>query len=110
VIPTKTTGTPARTDFKVTVLNGTTIPNLARSVSDRISAKGYEVIKVDNAPTQDRAATAVMFTPGHRQDAFTVAKVIGVGRDAVQALDENTLVVSNGAAVVVTVGADQTPQ
>jgi LytR cell envelope-related transcriptional attenuator len=110
VIPTKTTGTPAQSDFKVTVLNGTTIPNLARSVSDKVSQKGYEVIKVDNAPEQGRAATVVMFTPGHREDAFTVAKLINVGRDAVQPLDQNTAVVANGAAVVVTVGADQNPQ
>ena len=51
-----------------------------------------------------------MFTPGHRQDAFTVASVIGLGRDSVQAVDQNTLVVAADASVVVTVGSDQTPQ
>jgi hypothetical protein len=107
VIPTRTSGTPSRESFTVTVLNGTTVLNLARSVSDRISAKGYKVIKVDNAPEQGRAATTISYTPGHRADALTVANLVNVGRDAVAPLDPNTQVVSQGASVVVTVGADQ---
>jgi LytR cell envelope-related transcriptional attenuator len=111
VIPTRTSGTPARKDFKVTVLNGTTVTGLARSVANTINAKGYEIAAPPaNAPEQGRAATVVMFTPGHRQDAFTIAKLISVGRDAVQPIDQNTLVLASGAAVVVTVGADQTPE
>lgn len=40
-------------DAKVIILNGTTIAGLAGATSDELKSYGYNVVSVDNAPTQD---------------------------------------------------------
>jgi len=40
-------------DARVIILNGTTIPGLASATSEELKSYGYNVISVDNAPTQD---------------------------------------------------------
>ncbi len=106
---TTTTASPLRRgDITVAVLNGTTTTGLARGVANRIERAGFKIGQVTNAVDQSRSATIVQFSGGQRQAALEVARLIGVGTDAVQALDRGTrLHAGPEALVVATVGADQ---
>jgi hypothetical protein len=113
---TKTTGSKAPTptaapkpgSYTVAVLNGTTVPGLARGVANRLQNTKYKIGNVTNAATQDRSATLVEFAPGHRAEADSVAKAIEVGADAIQPLSAGSKTIAGDqATVVVTVGSDQ---
>jgi hypothetical protein len=98
----------ARGDVEVAVLNGTTVPGLAREVGTKLQNAGFKLGTVTNAPDQARSATVVAYQPGHVNEARVVARLIHVGTDAVKQIDQSTAVVAGqGAFVVVTVGADQ---
>jgi hypothetical protein len=100
--------TPKPGTYTVAVLNGTTVPGLARGVANRLQNTKYKIGNVTNAATQDRSATLVEFAPGHRAEADSVAKAIEVGSDAIQPLSPGSKTIAgNLATVVVTVGADQ---
>jgi hypothetical protein len=87
------------------------VPGLARGVANRVQAKGFKIGNVTNASDQSRSATIVEYDAGHRAEALAVAKLIGVGADAVEAMGAGTRVIAGqDAPVVVTVGADQNPQ
>jgi hypothetical protein len=114
--PTKTTGAksttpaaaPAPGSYTVAVLNGTTVPGLARGVANRLQNTKFKIGNVTNAATQDRSATLVEFAAGHRAEADAVAKAIEVGRDAIQPLSPGSKTIAGDqATVVVTVGSDQ---
>ncbi|HEX5926016.1 MAG TPA: LytR C-terminal domain-containing protein [Baekduia sp.] len=113
--PAKTTSTsatpaaaPAPGSYTVAVLNGTTVPGLARGVANRWQNTKFKIGNVTNAATQDRSATLVEFAPGHRAEADAVAKAIDVGRDAIQPLSAGSKTIAGDqATVVVTVGSDQ---
>ena len=83
--------------------------DLARSASDKLTKAGFKPGVVTNDTTnQTRSATAIFYANNQRRAALEVAKIIGIGRDAVQPLDTNTRNVSGeDADVVVSVGADQ---
>jgi hypothetical protein len=93
----------------VAVLNGTTFTGLARSASDKLTKAGFKPGVVTNDTTnQTRSATAIFYADGQRNAALQVAKIVGIGRDAVQKLDANTRgVAGQDADVVVSVGSDQ---
>jgi hypothetical protein len=92
----------------VAVLNGTTVPGLARGVANRIQSKGFKIGNVTNATDQSRSATIVEYEPGHRAEALAVARLIGVGADAIEPMSAGTRVIAGqDTPVVVTVGADQ---
>jgi hypothetical protein len=98
-----------RGQVTVAVLNGTTFTGLARSASDKLTKAGFKQGVVTNDTTnQTRSATAIFYADGQRNAALEVAKIVGIGRDAVQKLDANTRgVAGEDAEVVVSVGADQ---
>jgi hypothetical protein len=98
-----------RAKVRVAVLNGTTFTGLARSASDKLTKAGFQPGTVTNDTTnQQRSATAVFYADNQKNAALEVAKIIGIGRDAVQPLDANTRgVAGQDADVVVSVGADQ---
>jgi hypothetical protein len=99
---------PAPGSYTVAVLNGTTVPGLARGVANRLQNTKFKIGNVTNAATQDRSATLVEFAPGHRAEADAVAKAIDVGRDAIQVLSPGSKTIAGDqATVVVTVGSDQ---
>jgi hypothetical protein len=99
---------PAPGTYTVAVLNGTTVPGLARGVANRLQNTKFKIGNVTNAATQDRSATLVEFAPGHRAEADAVAKAIEVGRDAIQPLSPGSKTIAGDqATVVVTVGSDQ---
>ncbi|WP_445147901.1 LytR C-terminal domain-containing protein [Baekduia sp. Peel2402] len=94
--------------YTVAVLNGTTVPGLARGVANRLQNTKYKIGNVTNAATQDRSATLVEFAQGHRAEADQVAKAIDVGSDSIQPLTAGSKTIAGDAAtVVVTVGSDQ---
>jgi hypothetical protein len=98
-----------RRQVTVAVLNGTTFTGLARSASDKLTKAGFKPGVVTNDTTnQTRSATAIFYADGQRNAALEVAKIVGIGRDAVQKLDSNTRGVAGpDADVVVSVGSDQ---
>jgi cytoskeletal protein RodZ len=108
---TKTTATasaPKPGTYEVSVLNGTTVPGLARGVANRLQNAKYKIGNVTNAATQDRSATLVEYAQGHRAEADQVAKAIDVGSDAIQPLSAGSKTIAGDTAtVVVTVGSDQ---
>jgi hypothetical protein len=98
----------SRGDVTVAVLNGTTVPGLARGAATKLQNAGFKIGTVTNAPDQARSATVVAYQPGHVNEARVVARLIHVGSDAVKPIDQSTAVVAGqDAFVVVTVGADQ---
>jgi hypothetical protein len=113
--PTSTTSTtkkpsaaPEPGTYTVAVLNGTTVPGLARGVANRLQNAKYKIGNVTNAATQDRSATLVEYAAGHRAEADSVAKAIDVGSDVIQPLSAGSKTIAGDqAAVVVTVGSDQ---
>jgi hypothetical protein len=105
---TKPDAAPAPGTYVVAVLNGTTVPGLARGVANRLQNTKFKIGNVTNAATQDRSATLVEFAPGHRAEADAVAKAIEVGRDSIQQLSPGSKTIAGDqATVVVTVGSDQ---
>ena len=99
---------PAPGSYVVAVLNGTTVPGLARGVATRLQNTKFKIGNVTNAATQDRSATLVEFAPGHRAEADAVAKAIEVGKDSIQQLSPGSKTIAGDqATVVVTVGSDQ---
>jgi hypothetical protein len=99
---------PAPGSYTVAVLNGTTVPGLARGVANRLQNTKFKIGNVTNAATQDRSATLVEFAAGHRAEADAVAKAIEVGKDSIQPLSPGSKTIAGDqATVVVTVGSDQ---
>jgi hypothetical protein len=105
---TQPSATPKPGTYEVSVLNGTTVPGLARGVANRLQNTRFRIGTVTNAATQDRSATLVEFAPGHRAEADAVAKAIDVSSDSIQPLSAGSRTIAGSSAtVVVTVGSDQ---
>jgi hypothetical protein len=100
-----------RSETTVAVLNGTTISGLAARTAEKLKEAGYSLGTVADAQEQNRSATLVQYVQGAQREARAVARLIGVGADAVSPVDVNTRTVAgDNARVVVTVGADQNQQ
>jgi len=115
--PTATSGTdgasktaqPDRAGTRVAVLNGTPVAGLARAAADKLTAVGYRDVSpvATDTTNQTRATTVVYWQSGTRRAGLDVAKALGLGRAALQVMDQNARVLGGGAPVVVVVGADQ---
>jgi hypothetical protein len=97
----------------VAVLNGTSTPNLAHGISQKLSAAGYKPGDIATATDQTQSSTIVGYLPNAKRDALAVAKALKLGSASVQAVDPNNRAVAcNGsttscpAQVIVTVGTD----
>jgi hypothetical protein len=92
----------------VAVLNGTSVPGLARTVANNLQHDGYQIGTVTNAPIQQHTTTTVSYGSGDRSQAQAVAHAIGVDPSTVAVEDVSTQgVAGSQAMVVVTVGADR---
>lgn len=94
----------------VAVLNGTTVPGLARGVAMRLENDKYKIGTVTNAATQDQATTRVYYgRPACRTAATLVAQAIDLMHlDRVDPMSDGVAVIAgSGADVAVVVGADQ---
>jgi hypothetical protein len=91
----------------VAVLNGTTTPGLAATVSDQLSRGGFKRGNVTNAADQQQSQTAVLYAPGFKSAADEVASLLKLR--SVQPIDPGTQAIAGSdAQVVVTVGTDRT--
>lgn len=99
---------PAVDPSKVTVavLNGTTVPGLAKQVGDRVAAQGFNLGTVANTADQEqqRAESVVLFSPGHRNEARAVSRRLSISQR--QPVDAASQQLAGDATVVVIAGAD----
>jgi hypothetical protein len=96
--------------IEVAVLNGTTVPGLARGVANRLQNTRYKIGTVTNAATQDHATTQVYYGRAACKTAATlVAQAIDLMRiNHVGKMTEGVAVIAGGRAdVAVVVGSDQ---
>ena len=90
-------------EIKVTVLNGTAVPNLAASYGNKVESKGFKLGAITNS-SSSYAESVVMFVPGHKSEAKKVAKELGI--EKLQVMTPEIESVSAGANVTVIVGED----
>jgi hypothetical protein len=99
---------PAVVPGKVTVavLNGTTVPGLAKQVGDEVESHGFRLGTVANTADQEqqRAESVVLFAPGHVREARAVNKRLGIGQR--EPIDSASQELAGDATVVVIAGAD----
>jgi hypothetical protein len=100
VVPSKVT---------VAVLNGTTVPGLAKQVGDRVEAQGFRLGTVANTADQEqqRAESVVLFSPGHKNEARAVGRRLSISQR--QPIDPASQDLAGDATVVVIAGADLSP-
>jgi hypothetical protein len=90
----------------VAVLNGTTVPGLAKQVGDEVESHGFRLGTVANTADQEqqRAESVVLFAPGHQREARAVNKRLGIGQR--EPIDAASQELAGDATVVVIAGAD----
>jgi hypothetical protein len=90
----------------VAVLNGTTVPNLAKQVGDQVESHGFVLGTVANSADQEqqRAESVVLYAPGHQREARAVNKRLGIGQR--EPIDPASQELAGDATVVVIAGAD----
>ena len=90
----------------VAVLNGTTVPGLAKQVGDEVESHGFRLGTVANTADQEqqRAESVVLFAPGHVREARAVNKRLGIGQR--EPIDAASQELAGDATVVVIAGAD----
>ncbi len=90
----------------VAVLNGTTVPGLAKQVGDRVESHGFQLGTVANTADQEqqRAESVVLFAPGHKNEARAVGKRLGIIQR--QPIDPASQELAGDATVVVIAGGD----
>ena len=94
-------GTPKPAEIKVTVLNGTAVPELAAQFSAKVERKGFELGAVSNSDSSFEESV-VMYSSGHAPEGHLVAKALGISK--VKPETTEIKMVSGGAPVSVIVG------
>jgi LCP family protein required for cell wall assembly len=64
-------------DLRVEVLNGSGLQGLARIQADKLIAKGFQVVRVENADRSDYISTQIVDHTGSPQLALMVSDVVG---------------------------------
>lgn len=90
-------------EIEVSVLNGTSVPGLAATYGDKVEGKGFDLGAVTNS-SASFAESVVMYKRGHKTEARTVAKQLGLSK--LQLMSGEIESVSAGADVAVIVGED----
>jgi hypothetical protein len=90
-------------EIEVTVLNGTAVPGLAATYGDKVEGKGFKLGAVTNS-SSSFADSVVMFKRGHKPEARTVSKQLGISN--MELMSSEIQSVSAGANVAVIVGED----
>jgi hypothetical protein len=95
-------------DVTVTVVNGTTIPNLARDTATKLSGLGFQIgNKVTGTGSLAAAESVVQYKPGAEDEARYVAAKLDISQK--QPADPDALAQAGTATVIVVLGADQAP-
>jgi hypothetical protein len=91
----------------VAVLNGTTVPGLAKQVGDELAAHGFQLGTVANTADQEqqRAESVVLFAPGRKNQARAVGRRLSITQR--QPIDPASRGLAGDATVVVIAGADR---
>ena len=90
----------------VAVLNGTETTGLAHRISGQLQQLGYsQAAPLSGHPPGATQSTVVEYASGHRSDAESVARVLGVSN--VQAMEAAITPLAGSANVAVVVGADK---
>jgi hypothetical protein len=90
----------------VAVLNGTTVPGLAKQVGDQVAGHGFNLGTVANTADQEqqRAESVVLFAPGHKNEARAVSRRLSIPQR--QTIDSASQALAGDATVVIIAGAD----
>jgi LytR cell envelope-related transcriptional attenuator len=91
----------------VAVLNGTTVPGLAATLSDEVDAAGFKVGTITNFSDQQLAESVVQYVPGHEAEARAVSRRLGI--DQREPVSPTSQALAGDATVVVIAGADKAP-
>jgi hypothetical protein len=92
----------------VTVVNGTTIPNLARDTASKLRQVGFQIgNKVTGTGSLAAAESVVEYRPGAEAEARFVAAKLRITQK--QPADPDALAQAGPAQVIVVLGADQAP-
>jgi hypothetical protein len=91
----------------VAVLNGTTVPGLAATLSDQIAAAGFKKGTINVFSDQQLAESVVQYAPGHQAEAKAVSRIVGVSRR--EPVTANSRALAGDARVTVIAGADKAP-
>jgi hypothetical protein len=92
----------------VAVLNGTTVPGLAATLSDQVEAAGFQEGTIANfLPNQQLAESVVQYTPGHEREATAVGRRLDITQR--EAANPSSQELAGDATVIVLVGADKAP-
>lgn len=83
-VPAPEAALPETWQVRVDVLNGSTRPGAAASLSNRIAALAYRIGAVDDARRSDYPLTRVYFSPGADAIAGRLADSLGVGTAPLQ--------------------------
>jgi hypothetical protein len=94
-------------DVTVAVLNGTTVPGLAATLSDEVDAAGFKVGTITNFSDQQLAESVVQYSPGHEAEARAVSRRLGIGQR--EPVNPSSQALAGDATVVVIAGADKAP-
>ena len=92
-------------DVSVAVLNGTSVPGLGAKVADDVTANNFTLGNVSNS-RKEYDQTVVMYEPGQKKAALTVAHDLGV--KPLQKINRATQEAAGNADVVVIAGRDRT--
>jgi hypothetical protein len=95
-------------DVTITVVNGTTIPNLARDTASKLSGLGFQIgNKVTGTGSLAAAESVVEYKPGAENEARYVAAKLNISNR--QPADPDAIAQAGPAQVIVVLGADQAP-
>jgi hypothetical protein len=91
----------------VAVLNGTTVPGLAATLSDEVGAAGFKVGTITNFSDQQLAESVVQYAPGHQAEARAVSRRLGIAQR--EPVSPSSQALAGDATVIVIAGADKAP-
>jgi hypothetical protein len=91
----------------VAVLNGTTVPGLATTLADQVTAAGFKPGTVANFFNQGLAESVVQYAPGHEREAAAVSRRLDISQREAATADSREL--AGDASVIVIFGGDKAP-
>jgi hypothetical protein len=107
VTPTAPATVPTRAPGEVSVLtaNGTGIRGLGGQTADQLKTLGYNTITAVDA-TKPLDVTSVQYAEGYQNEAKAIALSLGLPGTAVQPLNSPAVPDTQGASIIVLLGAD----
>jgi len=91
----------------VAVLNGTTVPGLAATLSDEVTAAGFKVGTITNFSDQQLAESVVQYSSGHEREARAVSRRLGITQR--EPVNPSSQALAGDATVIVIAGSDKAP-